>query len=79
MFSCEKIFVDFIDQLCQQHPQGAELIGLQSPRVQRHLRLFDTAQGGCWTAPYSPAVPAFRKVNLTQFEASMMRRSASLA
>ena len=73
MLSCENIFVDFIGQLSQQHSHGAELIGLQSRRIQRSLRSIDAAQGGCWTAPCSPAVPAFREISSTQSEAPVIR------
>ena len=73
MFSCEKIFVDFIDQLSPQHSHRAELIGLQSRRIQRSLRSIDAAQGGCWTAPCSPTVPASRKISSTQSEAPVIR------
>lgn len=59
MFSLEKIFASFIDQLSQRHSHGVDLISLRSRRIQRSLRLIEAAQGGCWTAPCSPAVPVF--------------------
>jgi len=59
MFSLEKIFAGFIDQLSQQHSHEVRLIDLHSRRIQRSLRLIDAAQGDCWTAPCSPVVPTF--------------------
>jgi len=44
------------------------LIGIRSRRIQRSLRLIDAAQGGCWTAPCSPAVPAFGEITSGQPE-----------
>lgn len=73
MFSCEKVFTDFVDQLSQQHPPGAEVFNLQTRRIQRRLRFLDIAQGGCWTAPCSPAVPSFGEIGSMQSEASVIR------
>lgn len=75
MFSLEKIFVGFIDQLSQQHSHGVGLIGVRSRRIQRSLRLIDAAQGGCWTAPCSPAVPAFGEITSGQ-PGALVRRDA---
>jgi len=78
MLSLEKIFVDFIDQLSQQQSYGVGLIGVRSRRIQRSLRLIDAAQGGCWTAPCSPAVPAFGEITSGQPEV-LVRRNACYA
>ena len=59
MLSLEKIFISLIDQQSQRDSDGVGLIRRRSRRIQRSLRLIDAAQGGCWTAPCSPAVPAF--------------------
>jgi len=68
MFSLEKIFVGFIDQLSQQHSHEVKLIGLRSRRLQRSLRSIEAAQGGRWTAPCSPAVSAFGEITSGQPE-----------
>ena len=59
MLNLEELFASFIDQLSQRHSDGVGLISLRSRRIQRSLRFIEAAQGGCWTAPCSPAVPTF--------------------
>lgn len=73
MFRLEDIFVSFIDQLSQRHLDGVQLIGLRSRRIQRSLRLIEAAQGGCWTAPCSPAGSAFGEIISRQPEALEIR------
>ena len=73
MFNLEDIFAGFIDQLSQRHLHGLQLLGLRSRRIQRSLRLIEAAQGGCWTAPCSPAGSVFGEITSTQPEALVMR------
>jgi len=75
MFSLEEIFVSFIDQLPQRYSHGVKLIGLRSRRIQRSLRLIEAAQGGCWTAPCSPAAPTFGEETSGQPEALIIRNA----
>lgn len=72
MLSLEKTFVSLIDQLSRDS-DGVRLIRRRSRRIQRSLRLIDAAQGGCWTAPCSPAVPAFGEETSRQREAQVER------